>query len=174
MSDQIYPPPPPPPIEGKLEEATSLGKRAGDELEPERKRRPDGSLERVSPAVLAAAGNIQEWIAARRKNWPTAERTQARQNTTEAAADAQPDQAARPVKICRYFARGKCRSGDACRFAHTDPREPRKQQPTIYKRFEPPVRNSLFVKLMQTDHDGEDVRILSFIAELDAAGKLDK
>ncbi len=173
MSDQIYPPPPPP-IGGKLEEATGLGKRAGGELGPEPKRsRPDGSLEKVNPAVLAAAQNVQEWIAARRKNWPTTERTQERQSAGEPVADTKAAQPPRPPKICRYFARGKCRSGDTCRFAHVDAAAAA-ARPTIYKRFEPPVRSSLFVKLMQTDHDGEDARILSLIAELDAAGKLDK
>lgn len=198
MSDHVYPPPPPPPTDSRLEEAVSQSGEPKRSLEIEapaaqeptpKRQRPDGSLEKVSPAVLAAAKDIDEWIAARKRNWPTASRVQERLTAKSAlpaedssspaghqpAADpdladlssATPKLAAKP--ICRYFMRGKCRAGSSCKFSH----ERRPHGPTIYKRFEAPVRNSLFVKLMQSDHDSEDLKILEFISQLDAAGRLD-
>lgn len=163
--------------------------REGDEgneggVEPARQqkrlRRLDGSLDSVNPAIVAAASDAQAWLAERRARWPTkARREAAAAGTAETGAakavggaggaggvgcavegDFQTTSTKTP---CRFFARGCCRAGSKCRFAHVQRVDQRKN---IFQRFEAPPKTSLFVKLVQTDHDAEDARVLEFIAEL--------
>lgn len=163
----------------------------------------DGNLDLVDQSILLAAQDQQKWIEERRKNWPTRERIAKRQAEEKlnppapkrTATDAQPNGAGsasagntngasapnRPKNIvCRYFLRGKCNAGPRCRFSHDlskkDQEEKRPAPPPenrIYKRYEAPVKSSLFVKLVQTDHDAEDDRFLDFVAYLKNIKALD-
>lgn len=164
-------------------------------------KKTDGNLTLVDKSVLAAAENLEQWIADRRRNWPTKERVAAKKKELELAKTADQSTAntastentanntkpnqnntnagksgknLRKRPICRYFRNGKCKNGDQCRFSHdlrTDSEEgskPNAKTPrlNVYKRYETPVKSSLFVKLVQSDHDAEDELLLKFIEYL--------
>lgn len=138
----------------------------------------DGNLELVDKKLLAAAQDVEAWLAERRKKWPTTERVAARQKEQASAPTASlpavtgvtpAPSAVRKRPICKYFRNGRCRNGDSCRFSHELPppkaeSAAKRTRFNVYKRFEPPVKSSLFVKLVQSDHDAEDELLLDFIA----------
>lgn len=147
---------------------------------PTKKSKSDGDLNNVDQAIVLAARNHEQWIADRRINWPSKSRI-AQKHAEEAAkkelepleetlvkvvrVSSKSSSNAAPRRIrCRFFLRGKCNAGKKCRFAHERvEREPRLGHERVYKRFEPPTKTSLFVKLLQSDHDAEDEQLLQFI-----------
>lgn len=162
----------------------------------------DGNLDLVDQSILLAARDQQKWVEERRKNWPTRERIAKRQAEEKLNPPApkrtpgtQPtDGGTAPsgnngggaapkgpkTILCRYFLRGRCNAGPRCRFSHDiskkDQEERAPAPPSenrIYKRYEAPVKSSLFVKLVQTDHDAEDDRFLDFVAYLKGIKALD-
>lgn len=153
-------------------------------MEPAPKKiKTDGDISSVSPHVLEAAQDVDKWLAERRRNWPTRERIAAhaeaqpaRQdsvkldsgaaNATQKLETPASRMAQRTQKrTCRFFAKGNCRAGDKCRFAHV-------REPFVPKRYEAPSKTSLFLKLVQSDHDAEDELLLDFIYYLSDKGIL--
>lgn len=131
--------------------------------------KPDGSLERVNPHILELSKDVQSWIAERRKNWPTRERTKRKLDTQPLYSLVKDHSVVKkPSKVCKFFLRGNCRAGDNCRFLHTS------DYPRVYKRYETPLRESLFKKLVQRDYDHEDEPVLDFVIYLLDSGHLSK
>ncbi|ANB13974.1 hypothetical protein AWJ20_4927 [Sugiyamaella lignohabitans] len=151
----------------------------------------DGDLSSISPEIREAAKDIENWIAERRKKWPSAQRIvekekedQQRQerekkrhefrlehegaSSTAITASSTSSSSTKP--LCRYFLKGKCKAGTKCQYSH-DKTNPSTSTPK-YKRFEAPDRSSLFKKLVQTDLDRENSRILDFLVYLGETGVL--
>lgn len=156
------------------------------------------------PVVVVVPGNnktisvntekeIEEWIQARKKNWPTNARVEAKQKEREAAnkqreeASKQREEAGKPREevrggskgVCKFFAKnGKCSNGTNCRFAHTtstgaDQQQAAPSSKVNYKRYEAPVKMPLFKMLVRNDIDQENGSVLDFIEFLSLNGLLE-
>jgi ribosome assembly protein 1 len=186
MDEYIYNPPPPPPPRDTVSSNTNKPRWQGNSgtrtkevrSHPYRKAPlpdgPDGDLTSISPLVREASLDTAKWIADRKKNWPSAKRME--EKTKEKEQQSQKHQTATKghdleeqpsigVKACGYFARGRCKYGSKCKYSHSVP-----QMTNTYKRFEAPVKGSLFTKLVQNDLDKENLKILEFISFLDSKG----
>lgn len=148
---------------------------------PTKKLKTDGNLDNVDESIVLAARNHEEWIAERRKNWPSKLRIAEKQaakdakqetvnqegtTTIEEANSESKQHSNAPLKriMCRFFLRGRCNAGSKCKFSHKRvERESRPAHERVYKRFEAPAKTSLFLKLLQSDHDAEDEQLLEFI-----------
>lgn len=164
MEEYIYKPPPPPPGSGG-----NKAKGGGRSNRPTPYNRPanadnrssgwpgraGGSMEIVDEVlaerVKSEATDIDAWIAARKRNWPTDKRIKERQ-----------------VQLEEKRQQIEQRKQD---------QPPAPKQPNISivkpKRFEPPPPNtSLFKSLVQNDLDKENETVLEFINYLYDSGTI--
>lgn len=194
MDEYIYslppPPPPPPPVKAAGSSSSSsklnkneqgsrvlAGNSAVDADAPDMKRSrlsddsQDSDLSLIE-TMKKASENIEDWIAQRRKNWPSNKRVQEKKDqenrnhtrSESGAVSGSELQAAAKKRPCRYFAaKGTCRLGDKCTFSHEKK----------FQRFEGAGKSALFKRLLQADMSEENEQILSFIELLNRHGYLE-
>jgi hypothetical protein len=172
MEEYIYKPPPPPPGSGGNKSkggGGSANNRSNPRAAPYNKQanankpRPKGDVvdnagsmdivdEVLVERVKTEATDIEAWIAARKRNWPTDRRIKERQEQLEEKRQQMEE-----------------------RKQSQPPLPASKQQPKVNvikpKRFEPPPTNtSLFKSLVQNDLDKENQTVLEFINYLYESG----
>lgn len=181
MDEYIYslpPPPPPPSASSQVKEAGSAGsarKSTGitDVSQNKRPRLSDDSQDSdqsLIETMKKASENVEDWIAQRKKNWPSSKRIQekkdqerSQENSASGSTHGSGPPAAKK-RPCRYFAaKGACRLGDKCPFTHEKK----------FQRFEGAGKSALFKRLVQADMSEENEQILSFISLLKRHGYLD-
>lgn len=175
----IYKPPPPPPSGVKPKSKAPAGssfKPAQSRPQPYAPPTPKISRDisvvepkSQSKISLNTEQEIQAWIAARKKNWPTESRVkekarleaQHKQNAPDTLPKEKPQGNAQ--RQCKFFAAGKCKNSQ-CRFAHITGSDSKPlERPKKYKLYEAPKKMPLFKMLVRNEMEVENRQIMEFI-----------
>lgn len=132
---------------------------------------------------LQTEEDIANWIAERKKNWPTRKNVEAKQEKMAAAPAAEKPQ---KQAVCKFFARNKkCKFGAKCKNVHEAATGSSTQglrringiDVVIPQRYSGSVseRTSLFTKLVQRDlYEHENNVVIDFLRYLELQGLVDQ